>query len=251
MERQTWWISLTVLCAVLGALIGLSFKTQNRLRREGLPASNYPALGQEYKTLKKHSDGQETRIAELQHNLARVENSASSDSSQKRALLEDLNHARVTAGLTDMVGPGIIVTLNDSKRRIPSVPDGLPQAQESLMVHDTDIDRVVNELKAAHAEAISINGQRYIATTPIRCAGPTVFVNDVPQTPPYIIKVIGDPKTMQDALNLPSGVAETLRALDAAMIKTQPVKTLKIGAYAGPTQTHYAKPVLPNTRSKS
>ena len=62
------------------------------------------------------------------------------------------------------------------------------------IIHDEDLLRVLNELCAAGAEAISINDQRIVATTEVRCAGPTVSVNNVRSAPPYVIKAIGNPK---------------------------------------------------------
>jgi uncharacterized protein YlxW (UPF0749 family) len=112
------------------------------------------------------------------------------------------------------------------------------------LIHDSDINQTVNELKAAGAEAISINDQRLVAMSPIRCAGPTVLVNNVPQPPPYVIRAIGNGKTLQAAMNLPGGIADQLRGMDPAMIKMDQSAHLVISAYSGPTQPKYAKPVM-------
>ena len=65
---------------------------------------------------------------------------------------------------------------------------------------------MVNELKAAGAEAVSVNDQRLVAVSPVRCAGPTIFVNNTPQTPPYVIRAIGEPNTLETALNISGGI---------------------------------------------
>ena len=70
---------------------------------------------------------------------------------------------------------------------------------------------MVNELRAAGAEAISLNGQRLTANSEIRCAGPTVSVNNVRSAPPFEIRAIGNIKDLENAVNMRGGVADTLK----------------------------------------
>jgi len=153
-----------------------------------------------------------------------------------------LGQARFLAGLTPVQGPGVAVTLNDSKKTFPRIlPPGMTPPN---LIHDTDINAVVNELKAAGADAISVNGQRLVATSSIRSVGPAVLVNSVPQAPPFIIKAIGDPKTLASAMTLPGGVATQLKAYDSAMFSVEKAGTLTLPAYSGGGTPRYAKPVL-------
>ena len=158
-----------------------------------------------------------------------------------------LGQAKLLAGLTPVQGPGVIVTLNDSKKPLPRLPAGITPN----IIHDTDINQVVNELKAAGAEAISVNDQRLVATSAIRNAGPTIFVNNTPQTPPYVIKAIGNPKSITAALNLKGGIAAAFRSFDPAMFSVQEARALRLPAYdGGGTEPRYARPaagVLPTT----
>ncbi len=85
--------------------------------------------------------------------------------------------------------------------------DGKPKSNrafesERLIVHDYDLQLVVNELTASGAEAIAINGQRVISRTAIRCVGPTIMVNNVPIVPPFEILAVGDPGTLAGGLLL-------------------------------------------------
>jgi len=100
-------------------------------------------------------------------------------------------NARALAGLLDLEGPGIEIVLNDSDIELIDGND-----PNLLLVHDEDLLTVVSQLKAAGAEAISINGQRIMYNSEIRCGGPTINVNSVRSAPPYIIKAIGDPVTL-------------------------------------------------------
>ena len=78
------------------------------------------------------------------------------------------------------------------------------------VIHDDDLLRVINELRAAGAEAISVNGQRLTGISEIRCAGPTLSVNNVRSSAPFEIRAIGDKKSLESALRMRGGVAETL-----------------------------------------
>ena len=248
-ERWSWWMSLFFLCAILGALMGLSFKTQNTIRQRNLPSLSYNGLAEGYtamhEILKQSIADRDRTIGALQLQIQKLQISDPSDTRQEKLLSDDLKQADFLAGLTAVQGPGIIITLTDSKHTIPGA---LPAAIMPSLIHDTDINQTVNELKAAGAEAISVNDQRLVATSPIRCAGPTVLVNNVPQPPPYVVRAIGNPNTMQVAMNLPGGVADQLRGMDPAMIKMQQAKHLVVPAYSGPTQSKYAQPVpVPDT----
>ncbi len=147
--------------------------------------------------------------------------------------------AQLLAGLTPVQGPGIIVTLSDSKKPAPPFPKGF---QPPNLIHDTDISAVVNELKASGAEAISVNGQRFVATTAIRNVGPTVMINDTPQAAPFVIKAIGDSKTLSEGIERPDGVIKQLKIYDPAMVSIQTTDTLALPAYSGKITPRYAKP---------
>lgn len=240
-DRRTWWITLFLLCAILGAMLALSVRTQQAVH-------NTVAVTSSEILLKQVDDLQRTVKAQ-QAQITKYEAGVSSNSAETRALSADLKTAKFVAGLTTVQGPGVEVTLSDSKNPFPS---GLPATvTPPNIIHDTDINATVNELKAAGAEAISVNDQRIGAVTPIRCAGPTVFVNNTAQTPPYVIKAIGKPQTLETALNIPGGEADQIKNFDKSMFSVQPAKRLVIPAYNGVTQPQYALPVPPEKSASS
>jgi hypothetical protein len=112
----------------------------------------------------------EEEIRQLRQRINELENAFASGTKQAQVLSQSLQEAKMLAGLLEVEGPGIELTLQDSKKR-PSgdSPELLP---ELYTIHDYDLLRVVNELRQAGAEAISINGQRIVASTAIRCTGP-------------------------------------------------------------------------------
>jgi len=104
------------------------------------------------------------------------------------------------AGLTPMKGAGLVVTLKDAQRdaqgRFPR--DASP---DDLVVHQQDIEAVLNALWRAGAEGIQMQDQRIIATSAPRCVGNTLLLNGRTYSPPYVISAIGDATAMQEALS--------------------------------------------------
>ena len=149
----------------------------------------------------------------------------------------EMERLQVMAGSTEVKGAGIEVVLDDSN--IAKTPNQNPNL---YIIHDEDLLRVLNELRAAGAEALSVNDQRIVATSEIRCAGPTVSVNNVRSAPPYVIKAIGSPKTMISALKLRGGVVETFEFW-GIQVKIKTVDDLKIPALKSARNFEYAKSV--------
>ena len=113
---------------------------------------------------------------------------------------------RLRAGLTPVEGPGVTVLIEDSAKPVTK-----GENPNLYLIHDEDILRVVNELRAGGAEAISINDQRLLGTSEIRCSGPTITVNGKAFGAPFVVTAIGDSKTLSSALTLRGGVVDSLK----------------------------------------
>ncbi len=109
------------------------------------------------------------------------------------------------AGMTAVRGPAVTVTLDDAARR-PGRP-ALSDDPNDLVVHQQDLQAVVNALRAGGAEAISLMGQRIIATSAVRCVGNTVLLHGRVYSPPFVVSAIGNPEALRDALGSDPGVA--------------------------------------------
>jgi uncharacterized protein YlxW (UPF0749 family) len=107
----------------------------------------------------------------------------------RNALWNRLYNTKLMAGLSDVKGKGIKIFLNDAPSREIDNPS-------KLVIHDGDIINIINELKVAQAQAISINGERLISTSEQICAGPTIRINKDRYTVPYEIMAIGDPNKL-------------------------------------------------------
>ncbi|MCI5837389.1 MAG: DUF881 domain-containing protein [Veillonellaceae bacterium] len=164
------------------------------------------------------------------------------DGYEEKAALE-IKNLKYLAGRTAVEGPGVLIVIEDSHQ-----PLKMGENQNLYIVHDEDILKVINELRAAGAEAISINDQRLIGTSEIRCAGPTITVNGKLFGPPFQVKAIGDPKLMVAALKMRGGIVDTLKywGID---LHVEEQNHLRIEAYSGPVRDDFAVPVTEEVQS--
>jgi uncharacterized protein YlxW (UPF0749 family) len=152
----------------------------------------------------------------------------------------------VDAGVDPVHGPGLTVTLDDAQRdangRFPR--DASP---DDLVVHEQDIQAVLNALWSAGAEAIQMQDQRIIATSAPRCVGNTLLLNGRTYSPPYTITAIGDAAAMQAAL-----VAAPLVILYKQYVvrfglgyTEQVTPDVRVAGYSEPVRMHFAQPAGP------
>jgi uncharacterized protein YlxW (UPF0749 family) len=143
-------------------------------------------------------------------------------------------------GLTAVQGPGVRVTLTDAPKSVAR-SDIDPNL---LVVHQQDIQAFVNALWAGGAEAVTLQGQRLISTTGIKCVGPTVVLDGVPYSPPYVIEAIGDVAGMNASIaTSPATVTYADYSNDPDYrlgLTIQSVPLLEAEAYAGTVGLRYA-----------
>ena len=144
--------------------------------------------------------------------------SATKNNSELEEAKNQINEGNKTIGLAEVTGPGVIITVADSEIDSNSVVDAT-----DFIIHDTDILKIVNELKNAGAEAISINNQRVILTTPIICGGNIINIKG---------ERIGSPEALAN-LSRPGG---WLSKLEKRGIKVSAIKksnSITIPKYSG------------------
>lgn len=215
-------LSIACVCMVLGFMLAVQFRSTQDIKAS-VPQQRVEELSNRLQQAEKEK-------ASLQSELDDIKSRAGEEQNNK--IGEDL---RTAAGLTALEGPGIIVTIDDSKKSA--------KADEDLnlyLVHDEDLLKVINGLRAAGAEAISINGQRMTAVSELRCAGPTLSVNNVRSAPPYEIRAIGESKTLENAMKMRGGVAETLKVW-GIQLEIRTSEDVLVPAYKGTTQLKYAR----------
>jgi len=104
-----------------------------------------------------------------------------------------------TVGTQAVTGPALSVSLDDAKRTAASLPRGY--TADDIVVHQQDVQSVVNALWAGGAEAMMLQDQRVISTSAVRCVGNTLILQGRVYSPPYVIRAIGDVSAMRAALD--------------------------------------------------
>ena len=136
-----------------------------------------------------------SHVADLQGQVTQL--SGSIGNKQVRALTRRAAAMKGPAGLLPQVGPGVTVTLSDAPQDTSA---SSPDNPNLLLVHQQDIQAVVNAMWKGGARAITIQGQRVVSTTGIRCIGNSVQLQGVPYSQPYVISAVGDPTALTDAI---------------------------------------------------
>ncbi len=190
---------------------------------------------------------QSTRVTQLRAQAAQIQ----SDIDALTKLVNDpevnqikrrVDRLAGPAGMKALEGPGLVVTLDDAPLG-QAAPDGTDP--NLLVVHQQDLQAVINALWAGGAEGISLQGQRIIATTGIKCVGNTVRLQGVPYAPPYKIVAVGSPTAMYAALSASPQVqdyrAYTLPPYNLGwQLRDEP--RVDVPAYTQPITLRYATP---------
>jgi uncharacterized protein YlxW (UPF0749 family) len=234
--KGSWEWSVAGAAFILGVMIALAYINQKnanldpdirvRLALNQINIAEYNKIAKEVHTLREEN-------TKLQNAMGDTNKNAS-------VLNESLQQLKMFAGLTDVKGPGITITLTDSRKK------SLIEADQ--IIHDYDVLHVVNELWAAGAEAIEVNGNRIVGSTSIRCVGPVILCDNRPIASPIHIRAIGDVETLKGGMNLPGGVLSTIRDQDPDMVRLEVVKEHRFKAYAGSTQRQYIKAIEPQPK---
>lgn len=144
-------------------------------------------------------------------------------------------------GLVPVTGPGLTVTLDDAPEEVRNSAD---VEVHDLIVHQQDIQAVVNALWAGGAEAMTIQDQRVISTTGIKCVGNTVRLHGVPYAPPYVIAAVGNPAAMLTSLSSSPYIGIYRQYVEAYELgyEVEAHSKLVLPGYEGSTDLKYARP---------
>ena len=219
-RRGGWLIALV--CVLIGFMVAVQFRTAQDAKGS-LSQQRIEEISDRLLQTEHERD-------ELSEELHKMQTAAvSTDNQQDKDLL------RYRAALVPLEGEGVIVRMDDSTK-----PAKAGENPNLYVIHDDDLLRVINELRAAGAEAIAINGQRLTGTSEIRCAGPTLSVNNVRSSAPFEIRAIGDKKSLENALRMRGGVAETL-GVWGIQLDIKASNDVYIPPYRGSIRQSYAR----------
>jgi uncharacterized protein YlxW (UPF0749 family) len=200
-RRRGWSLLVPVVLLLAGMLFTTTATTANGTE---LRNDRRPELTNLIAERKRDVANAETQAGNLRRQIE-AQTGAEAGSDARVAEQRARGRAELgSAGLVAVHGPGVTVRLNDAPRR----PDGSRPAgsPDDLVVHQQDVQAVVNALWSGGGEAMSIMGVRVISTSAVRCVGNTLLLDGRVYSPPFVVTAIGDPELLQHALDASDGV---------------------------------------------
>ncbi|MFF4172093.1 DUF881 domain-containing protein [Streptomyces sp. NPDC001744] len=242
--RTARWRPVRLLTLAVFALAGLIFVTSfNTARGTNLRTdTSLLKLSDLIEERSHRNAGLDETTAALR---SRVDSLAARDDGSTRAEDEKLEALETAAGTNEVSGSGLTVTLDDAPPNAHAAP-GYPEPQANdLVIHQQDLQAVVNALWQGGAEGIRVMDQRLISTSAVRCVGNTLILQGRVYSPPYRITAVGDRKRLGRALADSPAVQNYRLYVKAYGLgwKVDEHGAVTLPGYAGTVDLHHAKPV--------
>lgn len=197
-----WRIAVPLVCLLVGVLFAVS---RNAAGGYDLRGGRTTELSGLVRDAEARVAADEARLADVLARAELLEAAEAGSDATVRAAREQAAALGPAVGLTALTGPGLAVTLTDAPRGANGrYQDGVEP--DALVVHQQDLQSVLNALWAGGAEAVAVAGQRVLTTSAVRCVGNTLLLHGHTYSPPYRITAIGDPVRMRAALDHEPGV---------------------------------------------
>ncbi|NEA85862.1 DUF881 domain-containing protein [Streptomyces sp. SID7958] len=175
-----------------------------------------------------------------------VEALAQRDDGSTKADDDRLASLEKRAGTKKLKGEAITVTLNDAPPDATAKLPGYPEPQpDYLVIHQQDLQAVVNAMWQGGAEGIQVMDQRLISTSAVRCVGNTLILQGRVYSPPYTITAVGDPGKLRKALTASPAIQNYMVYVNVYGLgwKVEDNGPVTLPGYSGTVDLHYAKPV--------
>ncbi|MEV4348114.1 DUF881 domain-containing protein [Actinoplanes sp. NPDC049596] len=240
-QRTRGW---SVVVPLIALAAGLLFTTSARTADgTALRDDRRPQLAQLIADKRVRLDAREKTAAELRASVDQDTAQLAEVDPQVAQARKDADALRAPAGFTALQGSGMTVTLDDSSRRSNEFSDANAPDNDDLVVHQGDVQAVVNALWAGGAEAMSIMDVRVISTSAVRCVGNTLLLHGQVFSPPFKITAIGEPTALHRALESAEGVQQFRDAVaDFGLGYTERVeKNVTVRAYDGSSDLRSAR----------
>ena len=225
-------IILGIMCLAL--TLGICVQVRTIKNTDSTISQNYEAnnLRDEILKYKEKYDNKFKELEETEKHLETERENATKNNSELEEAEKKITEGNKITGMTEVTGAGVTITLSDGKGISSSTLN-----PSQLIVHDIDVLSVVNELINAGAEAISINGQRWVLNTAISCRGNTIDINGERIGAPFVIKAIGLPEYLS-GLERVGGYLEYMKQ-DGVNVKLEKSNNITIPKYSGVIKFNY------------
>lgn len=239
MEKRKISIVLGIVCLVLTMAIVVQINTMKGTSSTVSKSFSEDSLRDEVLKWKEKYEEETINLDNAEKQLTDIREETTKNDWAASSKEQQITLNNNLLGLTDVEGKGIELTVKDDPN-VTRETIGIYDDISSHIVHDGDLRRIVNELKNAGAEAISINGQRIVTTTAITCIGNVIKINDEKVSSPFVIKAIGFPESMETALNRAGGYLDFLND-DGIVTSIKKLDNVKITKYTGVISAKYMK----------
>lgn len=230
-----------IILALFSVLIGIFIATQMKLKVElytPVTLKSIQNMKNELNSINNEIAEMELLIKQKEEELEILENISLGSENITDILKSDLEINKARAGRTTLEGPGVVITMYDN---MDSQIVGFDINDD--IIHDVDILNILNDLRVAGAESISINDQRVVSNSEIKCRGPVMMINGRSIGAPFIIKAIGDPKLLMASVNAPGTYGDTLKNVYFIGFEPRVEDKVLIPPYNRNLGFNYAKPV--------
>lgn len=221
---RSWQLGIGIIAMVLSTLLVMQLKTGLKMRAN-LPTRQIPELVKIFNNQKMLINKYEQENAYLRQQLKEYDRD------------RETIRLKMAAGLIPLSGEGLKIILSDSEQKLKDFEDPI-----FYVVHYDQLELLVNELWAAGAEAIAVNGNRIAYSSGFSCAGSTILVDTKRIAPPYKIEAIGDPDNLKNALMMPGGFVEQQILSFNLKFVIEKMDQLVIPAYKGSLTFEHAQP---------
>jgi len=238
--RGRWRPAAVLMFVVAGALCVTTAINSKGLDLRAASVTDLPHV---VRAERDHVNDLQGEVASLNNQISTLSHQVDNDAVEK--LQRRADALRVPAGFAPAKGPGVTVVLDDAaKSEIDRANEPGGISPDELVVHQQDIQAVVNALWTGGATAITIQDQRVISTTGIKCVGNSVVLHGLPYSPPYRISAIGPISDLEAALDASEYVSAYKTFVEAYGLgyQVQSSPALSLAAYEGSSTLTYAIP---------
>lgn len=223
-EKVILSISIGCVAFILTMIMFTQFKTIEETDIVAIETMRETELRSELATWKEKYREVETKLEDTNRKIQEYQTQMSSDENAKELLSKELKEAQKQLGYTDVQGEGITIALEDN---------------DFKNIERFDLISLVNELKLAGAEAISINDERVVGNTDVALINNRIIlVNGRRTSGPYIVKAIGDKKYLESAITIKGGYLDEIKANEKTIHYTVE-KNIVINKYEGTMKLDY------------
>lgn len=227
-------LALLVLSFFLGMLLIIQFKTIEKTTGGIASSQKAHQLSIELNSLRDRKEMLSKELKSLESRIKEYKNSESEDSVVVKNLKNDIKKYELLAGYSNVKGPGVLMKLEEPQ---------LDSNSKMLLYNFDLLLAIINKLNASGAEAISINNERIIAITEMSLSAEKLIINGNPIIPPFEIKCIGNPDTIEAALNMRYGIVWEIRNSYGLNVSLEKQENIKIPRYSKKINFKYSKPV--------